>query len=47
MEQDDKYNLRYILTKNGGFSPQLLEDLTHHIDLLMKIEDMKRMCEYD
>ena len=37
----DKYNIRDILVEGKGFTPSLLEVLTNHIDLLMKVECMK------
>lgn len=39
-ESEDKYNLRDLLVANKGFSPKMLKDLTHHIDILIKIEYM-------
>lgn len=39
--ENDKYSLTHILIRNGGFSPKMVEDLTKHIDLLLKLEDMK------
>lgn len=40
-EDDDKHNLREILVANGAFTPNTLQALTKHIDLLIKVEFMK------
>ena len=41
VEEKDKYNLRDILVKNGAFTPKTLQDLSHHIDIILKVESMK------
>lgn len=41
-ETEDKYNLRPILVRNKGFTPQMLQELEHQIDLILKVEHMKQ-----
>lgn len=43
-ENSDKYNLRDILIRNKGFTPQMLQELTHKIDIILKVEYMK-LCQ--
>ena len=37
-QTEDKYNLREILIRNKGFTPQMLRDLEHQIDIILKVE---------
>jgi hypothetical protein len=37
-QSEDKYNIREILIRNKGFTPQMLQDLEHQIDLILKVE---------
>ena len=41
-ELEDKYNLREILVRNQGFTPQLLQELEHHIDIILKVDYMEQ-----
>lgn len=40
-DDNDKHNLRDILVANGAFTPDTLQALTKHIDLLIKVEYIK------
>jgi len=37
-QPEDKYNIREILIRNKGFTPQMLQDLEQQINLILKVE---------
>ena len=37
-QTEDKYNLRDILVRNKGFTPTMLQELEHQIDIVLKVE---------
>lgn len=44
-EVEDKYNIREILVRNGGFTPKMQEDLEKQIALILKVEFIKFQLE--